>query len=201
MDAALAGLLTGLSLIVAIGAQNAYVLRLGLARERVAVAVGICIAGDVLLIAAGVAGLGVLVQAHGDVLTAITLLGAAYLAWFAVRSFQRARRPEALTPAERAPGPARTVALTVLALTFLNPHVYLDTVLLLGTIGASFGDQRWWFALGASAASAVWFTGLGFGARLLTPLMARPATWRVLDAAIGVVMLALAILLVRSALV
>jgi L-lysine exporter family protein LysE/ArgO len=199
MDAALAGLLTGLSLIVAIGAQNAYVLRLGLAREHVALAVGICAAADALLIAAGVAGLGALVQAHDRVLTAITLLGAAYLAWFAVRSFGRARRPEALTPAARVPGPARAVAVTVLALTFLNPHVYLDTVLLLGTIGASFGDQRWWFALGAAVASAIWFSGLGFGARLLTPLMARPATWRVLDAAIGVVMLAIAILLVRSA--
>lgn len=198
MDAALAGLLTGLSLIVAIGAQNAYVLRLGLAREHVGLAVAICAAADALLIAAGVAGLGALVRAHGDVLTAITLLGAAYLGWFALRSFLRARRPAALTPAERPPGPARGVALTVLALTFLNPHVYLDTVLLLGTIGASFGDQRWWFALGAALASAIWFSGLGFGARLLTPLMARPATWRVLDAAIGVVMLAIAILLVRS---
>lgn len=198
MDAALAGLLTGLSLIVAIGAQNAYVLRLGLAREHVGLAVAICAAADALLIAAGVAGLGALVRAHGHVLTAITLLGAAYLAWFALRSFLRARRPAALTPAERPPGPARGVALTVLALTFLNPHVYLDTVLLLGTIGASFGDQRWWFALGAALASAIWFSGLGFGARLLTPLMARPATWRVLDAAIGVVMLAIAILLVRS---
>lgn len=198
MDAALAGLLTGLSLIVAIGAQNAYVLRLGLAREHVGLAVAICAAADALLIAAGVAGLGALVRAHGDVLTAITLLGAAYLAWFALRSFLRARRPAALTPAERPPGPTRGVALTVLALTFLNPHVYLDTVLLLGTIGASFGDQRWWFALGAALASAIWFSGLGFGARLLTPLMARPATWRVLDAAIGVVMLAIAILLVRS---
>ncbi|MFM7693472.1 MAG: LysE/ArgO family amino acid transporter [Actinomycetota bacterium] len=199
MDAALAGLITGLSLIVAIGAQNAYVLRLGLAREHVALAVGICAAADALLIAAGVAGLGALVRAHGDLLTAVTLLGSAYLAWFALRSFARARRPEALTPAERAPGPARGVAVTVLALTFLNPHVYLDTVLLLGTIGASFGDQRWWFALGAAVASAIWFSGLGFGARLLTPLMARPATWRVLDAAIGVVMLAIAVLLVRSA--
>lgn len=198
MDAALAGLLTGLSLIVAIGAQNAYVLRLGLAREHAGLAALICIAGDVLLIVAGVTGLGALVRAHGDVLIAITLLGAAYLAWFAVRSFLRARRPAALTPAERPPGSARGVALTVLALTFLNPHVYLDTVLLLGTVGTSFGDQRWWFALGASAASVIWFSGLGFGARLLTPLMARPATWRVLDAAIGVVMLAIAILLVRS---
>ncbi|MGA0122773.1 MAG: LysE/ArgO family amino acid transporter [Gaiellales bacterium] len=200
MDAALAGLLTGLSLIVAIGAQNAYVLRLGLAREHVALAVAICAAADALLIAAGVAGLGALVRAHGDLLTAITLLGAAYLAWFAVRSFQRARRPEGLTPAERQPGPVRGVALTLLALTFLNPHVYLDTVLLLGTIGASFGDQRWWFALGAAIGSVAWFSALGFGARLLTPLMARPGTWRLLDAAIGVVMVAIAVALVRSAL-
>jgi L-lysine exporter family protein LysE/ArgO len=87
----------------------------------------------------------------------------------------------------------------MLGLTFLNPHVYLDTVLLLGTIGASFGDQRWWFALGAAAASVVWFTGLGFGARLLSPLMARPLTWRILDSAIGVVMLLIAVALVRSA--
>jgi L-lysine exporter family protein LysE/ArgO len=89
--------------------------------------------------------------------------------------------------------------VAVLGLTFLNPHVYLDTILLVGTIGASFGADRWWFALGAAVASLVWFSGLGFGARLLSPLMARPITWRVLDAAIGVVMLTIAIVLVRSA--
>ena len=92
------------------------------------------------------------------------------------------------------------MAVAVLGFTFLNPHVYLDTVLLVGTIGASFGDERWWFALGAAIASLVWFTGLGFGARLLSPLMARPRTWRILDAAIGVVMVVIALVLLRSAL-
>ena len=199
MDVALAGFLTGLSLIVAIGAQNAYVLRLGLARNHVGVAVVICAGADALLIAIGVGGLGAIVQAHGDVLTAIALVGGAYLLWFAFRSFRSALHPEVLLPSQQEPQAVAAVALAVLGLTFLNPHVYLDTILLVGTIGASFGADRWWFALGAAIASVVWFSGLGFGARLLSPLMARPVTWRVLDAAIGVVMLTIAIVLVRSA--
>jgi L-lysine exporter family protein LysE/ArgO len=199
MDVALAGFLTGLSLIVAIGAQNAYVLRLGLARNHVGVAVAICAGADALLIAIGVGGLGAIVQAHGDVLTAIALIGGAYLLWFAFRSFRSALHPEVLLPSQQEPQAVAAVAVAVLGLTFLNPHVYLDTILLVGTIGASFGADRWWFALGAAVASLVWFSGLGFGARLLSPLMARPITWRVLDAAIGVVMLTIAIVLVRSA--
>lgn len=199
MDVALAGFLTGLSLIVAIGAQNAYVLRLGLARNHVGVAVAICAGADALLIAIGVGGLGAIVQAHGDVLTAIALVGGAYLLWFAFRSFRSALHPEVLLPSQQEPQAVAAVAVAVLGLTFLNPHVYLDTILLVGTIGASFGADRWWFALGAAIASVVWFSGLGFGAQLLSPLMARPVTWRVLDAAIGVVMLAIAIMLVRSA--
>ena len=199
MDVALAGFLTGLSLIVAIGAQNAYVLRLGLARNHVGVAVVICAGADALLIAIGVGGLGAIVQAHGDVLTAIGLIGGAYLLWFAFRSFRSALHPDVLLPSQQEPQAVAAVALAVLGLTFLNPHVYLDTILLVGTIGASFGADRWWFALGAAIASVVWFSGLGFGARLLSPLMARPVTWRVLDAAIGVVMLTIAIELVRSA--
>lgn len=199
MDVALAGFLTGLSLIVAIGAQNAYVLRLGLARNHVGVAVVICAGADALLIAIGVGGLGAIVQAHGDVLTAIALLGGAYLLWFAFRSFRSALHPDVLLPSQQEPQAVAAVALAVLGLTFLNPHVYLDTILLVGTIGASFGADRWWFALGAAIASVAWFSGLGFGARLLSPLMARPVTWRVLDAAIGVVMLTIAIVLVRSA--
>ena len=199
MDVALAGFLTGLSLIVAIGAQNAYVLRLGLARNHVGVAVVICAGADALLIAIGVGGLGVIVQAHGDVLTAIALLGGAYLLWFAFRSFRSALHPDVLVPSQQEPQAVAAVALAVLGLTFLNPHVYLDTILLVGTIGASFGADRWWFALGAAIASVAWFSGLGFGARLLSPLMARPVTWRILDAAIGVVMLTIAIVLVRSA--
>lgn len=199
MDVALAGFLTGLSLIVAIGAQNAYVLRLGLARNHVGVAVAICAGADALLIAIGVGGLGAIVQAHGDVLTAIALIGGAYLLWFAFRSFRSALHPEVLLPSQQEPQAVAAVAVAVLGFTFLNPHVYLDTILLVGTIGASFGADRWWFALGAAIASVVWFSGLGFGAQLLSPLMARPVTWRVLDAAIGVVMLAIAIVLVRSA--
>ena len=199
MDVALAGFLTGLSLIVAIGAQNAYVLRLGLARNHVGVAVVICAGADALLIAIGVGGLGAIVQAHGDVLTAIGLIGGAYLLWFAFRSFRSALHPDVLLPSQQEPQAVAAVALAVLGLTFLNTHVYLDTILLVGTIGASFGADRWWFALGAAIASVVWFSGLGFGARLLSPLMARPVTWRVLDAAIGVVMLTIAIVLVRSA--
>ena len=199
MDVALAGFLTGLSLIVAIGAQNAYVLRLGLARNHVGVAVAICAGADALLIAIGVGGLGAIVQAHGDVLTAIALIGGAYLLWFAFRSFRSALHPDVLLPSQQEPQAVAAVALAVLGLTFLNPPVYLDTILLVGTIGASFGADRWWFALGAAVASLVWFSGLGFGARLLSPLMARPVTWRILDAAIGVVMLSIAIVLVRSA--
>ncbi|MSO46509.1 MAG: amino acid transporter [Thermoleophilia bacterium] len=199
MGVALAGFLTGLSLIVAIGAQNAYVLRLGLARNHVGIAVVICAGADALLIALGVGGLGAIVQTHGDVLTAIALIGGAYLLWFAFRSFRSALHPDVLLPSQQEPQAVAAVALAVLGLTFLNPHVYLDTILLVGTIGASFGSDRWWFALGAAVASLVWFSALGFGARLLSPLMARPFTWRVLDAAIGVVMLTIAIVLVRSA--
>jgi L-lysine exporter family protein LysE/ArgO len=199
MNVALAGFLTGLSLIVAIGAQNAYVLRLGLARNHVGVAVAICAGADALLIALGVGGLGAIVQAHGDVLTAIALIGGAYLLWFAFRSFRSALHPDVLLPSQQEPQAVATVVLAVLGFTFLNPHVYLDTILLVGTIGASFGDERWWFALGAAVASLVWFSGLGFGARLLSPLMARPVTWRVLDGAIGVIMLTIAIVLLRSA--
>lgn len=199
MGVALAGFLTGLSLIVAIGAQNAYVLRLGLARNHVGIAVVICAGADALLIALGVGGLGAIVQTHGDVLTAIALIGGAYLLWFAFRSFRSALHPDVLLPSQQEPQAVAAVALAMLGLTFLNPHVYLDTILLVGTIGASFGSDRWWFALGAAVASLVWFSALGFGARLLSPLMARPFTWRVLDAAIGVVMLTIAIVLVRSA--
>ena len=199
MGVALAGFLTGLSLIVAIGAQNAYVLRLGLARNHVGIAVVICAGADALLIALGVGGLGAIVQTHGDMLTAIALIGGAYLLWFAFRSFRSALHPDVLLPSQQEPQAVAAVALAMLGLTFLNPHVYLDTILLVGTIGASFGSDRWWFALGAAVASLVWFSALGFGARLLSPLMARPFTWRVLDAAIGVVMLTIAIVLVRSA--
>jgi len=196
LDSAAAGLLTGLSLIVAIGAQNAFVLRQGLARQHVAPVVAICAVSDLLLIVAGVAGIGTVVEQAGWLVTAIRWFGVAFLTWYGARSLLKARRSGALA----ADGPEsltlRTAVLTATALTWLNPHVYLDTVLLLGSIANTHGDDgRWWFAAGAGTASVVWFSGLGFGARLLSPLLARPRAWQVLDVLIGITMIAIAVLL------
>ena len=165
MSAALAGLFTGLSLIVAIGAQNAYVLRLGLTRHHVGVAVTICAASDAALIALGIGGLGRVVRSHPDVLEVLKWVGVVYLVGYAIHSFWRATRPEVLLPSETEPPSLKLVVTTMLAFTFLNPHVYLDTVLLLGTIGNQYGDDRWLFAAGAATGSVLWFTSLGFGAR------------------------------------
>jgi L-lysine exporter family protein LysE/ArgO len=193
VDAALAGFLTGLSLIVAIGAQNSYVLRLGLSRQHVGLAVAICAAADVVLIAAGTAGIGGLVRSHPTALDVLRWLGVAYLVGYGLRSLWRARRSEVLLPSDATLPSARLVAVTTLAFTFLNPHVYLDTVLLLGSLGNQYGADRWAFALGAAAASILWFCGLGFGARAAAPFMSRPATWRLLDLGIGMVMLLVAL--------
>ncbi|MFC5179449.1 LysE/ArgO family amino acid transporter [Nocardioides taihuensis] len=193
LAAAVAGLLTGLSLIVAIGAQNAYVLRQGLTRDHVGVVVAICTVSDVVLIVAGVAGIGTLVERAPWAVEAVRWFGVAFLTAYGVRSLLRARHPEALRAAVGSGG-RRGVVLAALALTWLNPHVYLDTVLLLGSIANQHGPQdRWWFALGASVASAVWFCGLGYGARTASPLLARPRSWQVLDVVIGLTMLAIAV--------
>lgn len=193
MPLLLTGLATGLSLIVAIGAQNAYVLRTGLARSHVTAVVGICIGADVLLILAGVAGVGTLVARMPDALVALRWVGAAYLIWYGSRSILAARRDHSLSAAA---APARSVILTILALTFLNPHVYLDTVLMLGNLANLHGPSgRWWFAAGACLASTLWFTGLGFGARGASRWASRPAVWRVLDVLIGLTMFAVAALL------
>jgi len=190
----LAGLATGLSLIVAIGAQNAYVLRTGLARSHVGAVVGICIGADVLLIVAGVLGIGALVTRMPTALMALRWIGAAYLVWYGIRSLLAARSAHTLAAAQ---APARSVVLTILALTFLNPHVYLDTVLMLGNLANQHGPGgRWWFAVGACVASTIWFAGLGFGARGASRWAARPAVWRALDILIGLTMLAVAALLV-----
>lgn len=193
----LAGLGLGLSLIVAIGAQNAFVLRQGLRREHVLVVVAICALSDAVLIALGVAGLGALIEQAEWLLVLVRIAGAAFLTWYGVRSALRAVRPGTLD-ADPAGSPIslKAAVLTVLALTWLNPHVYLDTVVLLGSIGATHGDDRWWFALGAAIGSVLWFSLLGFGSRLLRPLFARPASWRVLDALIAVVMVAIAVSLI-----
>ena len=193
MHAALAGLLTGFSLIVAIGAQNAYVLRLGLTRQHVGLAVTICAVSDLALIFAGVAGIGGIVHSFPQVLNALKWIGVAYLVGYGLLAFWRARRPEVLLPSEQEPPTANIVVLTTLAFTFLNPHVYLDTVLLLGSIGNQYGSDRWLFAAGASTASIAWFFGLGYGAKAASRLMGRPTTWRVLDVAIGVIMILVAV--------
>lgn len=195
-----AGLGTGLSLIVAIGAQNAYVLRQGLRREHVALVAGFCAVADAVLIVAGVAGVGTLVERAPTVLDVMRYAGAAFLCAYALFALRRALRPNALIVDQADRPTARGTALaTVAALTLLNPHVYLDTVLLLGTVAADQGPTgRWVFAAGAAAGSLAWFFGLGYGARLLVPVFARPAAWRVLDLAVAVVMILIAISLLHD---
>ena len=195
--AASTGAALGFTLIVAIGAQNAFVLRQGLRREHVAAIVTFCATADALLMAAGVAGLGQLVGTRPWLAAALTAGGALFLTGYGLRALSRARRPSALTAADGAPALTLAQALAqTAAFTLLNPHVYLDTVVLVGSVGAQYaGSARWAFAAGAAAASVCWFTALGYGARLLAPLFARPRAWQVLDALIGVTMLALAAML------
>jgi len=197
--AALSGLGFGLSLIVAIGAQNAFVLRQGLRREHVLAVVAICALSDAALIAVGVGGLGTIVQLAPWLLVVVRIAGAAFLLGYGLLAARRALRPTALSSdVDGAASSLRTAVLTVLALTWLNPHVYLDTVVLLGSVAGTHGDDRWWFALGAAVASIAWFSALGFGARLLRPLFARPTSWRVLDGIIALVMTAIAVSLIAG---
>jgi L-lysine exporter family protein LysE/ArgO len=192
--AAAAGLALGMGLIVAIGAQNAFVLRQGLRLEHVGAVVAVCAASDLALIGAGVLGAGAAFTRLPWLVPVVSLAGAAFLLGYAVLAARRALRPGVLLPSA---GGARTgLAVTLascLALTWLNPHVYLDTVVLLGSTASTYGEHRWDFAAGAALGSVVWFTGLGFGARLLRPVFARPAAWRVLDGVIAVVMACLGI--------
>nr|WP_174844712.1 LysE/ArgO family amino acid transporter [Cryobacterium gelidum] len=194
---ALLGLATGLSLIIAIGSQNAFVLRLGIeGRSRVIVpVVVICAVSDAVLILAGVLGLGAVIAAAPVAIVVIRVLGSTFLIAYGLLAARRAIRPGALlVSGVVAPTGMRVAVMSVLALTWLNPHVYLDTVLLLGAVANQQGTaERWWWAGGAIAASVIWFSVLGFGARLLRPLFARPASWRVLDAVIAVVMIALGV--------
>lgn len=195
----LAGFGSGLALIVAIGAQNAFVLRQGLRREHLPAVVSVCILSDAILILAGTAGIGRLTQAAPLVLDVIRWAGAAFLLTYAFLSLRRALNPAGLQAAGQGRGTLAAAVLTCLSLTWLNPHVYLDTVVLLGSLAAAHGpEDRWVFAAGAAAASTVWFSALGFGARLLAPVFARPRAWQILDAAIGVFMVLLAVSLLRS---
>ena len=189
----LPGLLTGFGLIVAIGAQNAWVLRQGLARDHDAVIVTICALADLLLVVIGTAGLGALIGDHPAILTGMKWLGAAYLAWFGIRSLWSARHAGALGGGQSPSRSRGSVITTTLALTFLNPHVYLDTLVMLGTVTNSFGDLRWVAAAGAMGASAAWFSLVGLGARALSSTLDRPTTWRVIDGAVAAVMVAIAV--------
>mgnify|MGYP000455657289 FL=1 len=197
--AALAGLGFGLSLIVAIGAQNAYVLRQGLRKEHVFVIVAICALSDALLIAVGVAGLGAIIQQLEWLLLLIEVVGGVFLCTYGVKAALRAWKPEVLNTDTGGKAVSLKVAVgTVLALTYLNPHVYLDTVLLLGSVAGTYEANRWWFAAGAMLGSIVWFSTLGFGARLLAPVFKKPTAWRVLDAIIALVMFTLGMSLLVS---
>lgn len=191
---ALFGLGTGLALIIAIGTQNAYLLRLGIAgtNRTIAVAVGVCAVSDAVLILAGIVGIGALVEAAPGALVIIRLLGATFLLAYGVFALVRVFRPKALVAASAGGITMKAAVLTIVALTWLNPHVYLDTLVFLGSVANQQGEAaRWWWGGGAIAASFIWFISLGFGARLLRPFFARPSSWRVLDGLIAAVMLGL----------
>ncbi|QJS99558.1 amino acid transporter [Streptomyces asoensis] len=200
LTAAAAGFGTGLSLIVAIGAQNAFVLRQGIRRDAVLAVVGICALSDALLIALGVGGVGALVVAWPGALTAVGWIGGLFLLCYGALAARRAFRPTGALAAEgESAGSLRRAVLTCLALTWLNPHVYLDTVFLLGSVAADRGPLRWTFGLGAALASLCWFAALGFGARLLGRFLTRPTAWRVLDGLVAATMIVLGVTLVVGA--
>lgn len=190
------GFLLGLSLILAIGAQNAFVLRQGLRGEHVLLVCLACALSDAILIVAGVTGFGAMVERAPWIEPAFRLGGAAFLVAYGLRSLRSAVRGSgSLEAAERAATSWRRALATCLAFTWLNPHVYLDTVVLLGSVSTRYADRRVAFAAGAVTASFVFFFSLGYGARLLQPLFARPSAWRVLDGLVGLVMLALGAML------
>ncbi len=195
------GLLLSFGLIVAIGAQNAFVLRQGLRREHVGSVVLFCAAADALLIMAGVFGMAQALADRPQLAQALALAGAVFLAWYGWKAWLRLRQASHLHAGQASDGLPRGAAVAqAAAFTLLNPHVYLDTVLLMGSIGAQQpGALQGWFVAGASAASMAWFTLLGFGARWLAPWFSRPRAWQVLDGLIGVTMWLLSALLVRHA--
>jgi L-lysine exporter family protein LysE/ArgO len=201
LSAAAAGFGTGLSLIVAIGAQNAFVLRQGIRRDAVLAVVAICAVSDALLIALGVGGVGAVVVAWPGALSLVGWIGGGFLLCYGALATRRVLRPgtSGLRAEGQATGSRRRAVLTCLAMTWLNPHVYLDTVFLLGSVAADRGPLRWTFGLGAVFASLCWFAALGFGARLLSRFLARPAAWRVLDGLVAATMIVLGLTLVAGA--
>jgi L-lysine exporter family protein LysE/ArgO len=194
ISAFITGFAVSATLIIAIGAQNAFVLRQGLRREHVLLIVAFCVVADLLLIAVGVAGVAQVLGQAPRLLLALTAGGTLFLAWYGIRALARARTASAMDVTEDARRTSvRSAVAQVAGFTFLNPHVYLDTVLLIGSIGARQpSDLRFWFVGGAAAASGAWFSTLGFGARLLRPVFRTPRAWQVLDTIIGLTMLVLA---------
>ncbi|WOC11991.1 LysE/ArgO family amino acid transporter [Gordonia sp. MP11Mi] len=196
---ALTGLLTGAGLIIAIGPQNVFVLRQGISGTHVVPVIAVCVVSDIALISAGTVGLGAAVTAHPGIVTVAKAVGGTYLVVLGLLAARRASRPTASSMSDDGTGRNRGMwaALgTALALTWLNPHTYLDTVLTLGSIANSHADSRWAFTVGACVASLVWFIALGFGARKAAPMFRSIRAWRILDSAIAVVMIALGVGLV-----
>lgn len=196
----LSGLGTGAGLIIAIGAQNAFVLRQGLLRQHVLPVVLVCIGGDILCICAGVAGMGALIRTNEWLLEFFRWGGALFLTVYGISAARRAASGNGSMEISEVGACSFMKAITsCLAFTFLNPHVYLDTVVLLGSIAAQYGeDLKWTFASGALTASVLWFTSLGFGARLLLPIFQNRKAWRILDTLIALVMWAIALTLVLN---
>ncbi|WP_433389919.1 LysE/ArgO family amino acid transporter [Micromonospora sp. KLBMP9576] len=194
VGSAVAGFSLTIALIAAIGAQNAFVLRQGLRREHVVPVVAICAASDALLISLGIAGMGAATAEHPAAITAVRWLGAAFLLGYGALAARRALRPAALSPADRPPATLGATLMACLAFTYLNPHVYLDTVVLLGGLARQH-PHHWVFGAGAAFASALWFTVLGFAAHRLAPVLARPAAWRLVDGVVAVVMVTVAVTL------
>ncbi|MDI2034822.1 LysE/ArgO family amino acid transporter [Paenarthrobacter nitroguajacolicus] len=196
------GLATGLALIVAIGAQNAFVLRQGIRGEHIAPIVAVCALSDAVLIAAGVLGTGALITAAPAAVVVLRYVGAAFLVTYGLMAAKRAMRPTSLTAGDthaHGKGGAAAAITTVLALTWLNPHVYLD-IALIGSLASAQGSPlQWWFGAGAMLGSILWFCSLGFGARFLRGFFARPLSWRFLDGGIALTMVALGAGLVLGA--
>jgi L-lysine exporter family protein LysE/ArgO len=195
MLAFLPGFLTGLSLIVAIGAQNAFVIRQGLTRKYVLMTVLFCIASDVILMAAGVAGLGALILQVSWLLEVLRWFGVTYLLWFAYGSVKSAFKNDALKTNDEHSPTRKQVLATLFAVTWLNPHCYLDTVILVGSIANSFKENAWFFGVGAMTGSVLWFFAIGFGAKAASSIMSKPLFWKVLDLVIAAIMATIAGLL------
>ena len=194
LDIYLKGFIVTFSLIVAIGTQNAYILKLGLLKQYVGLAVTLCILFDTLLISAGVLGLGFFVKGNQFLINSIAIIGIIFLTVYAFLSFKSAFKNESIKiDDEIKTNPLGKVITMLLVFTFLNPHTYLDTVLLIGGIGANLSDDlKLYFLLGAITGSSVWFISLGYGARLLIPLFKKAITWKILDISIGIIMLIIA---------